>query len=149
MTPQPAQPDAPGALALLTQSHAMMGALFPAESCHALSIDDLKADNIRFFVIEEAGQTLGTGALALMEGYAEVKSMFTDPAARGRGVADQMLTHLLDQAAQNGRPIVRLETAEVLEAAVRLYERHGFRRRGPFGSYVEDPHSLFMEKGVS
>ena len=28
--------------------------------------------------------------------------------------------------------------------ARRLYERFGFTRCGPFGSYVEDPNSVFM-----
>ena len=123
-----------------------MNDLFPVGSCHALSVDALKADHIRFFVIEDGAETLGTGAVALLDGYAEVKSMFTDPAARGRGVADAMLAHLEGVARQAGHDLMRLETAEALAAAVRLYERHGFSRCGPFGSYVEDPHSTFMEK---
>ena len=41
---------------------------------------------------------------------------------------------------------LRLETGIKQDAAIRLYESAGFRRRGPFGSYRDDPLSVFMEK---
>jgi putative acetyltransferase len=31
-------------------------------------------------------------------------------------------------------------------AGRQLYLRHGFRVRGPFGDYADDPNSVFMEK---
>ncbi len=34
-------------------------------------------------------------------------------------------------------------------AAIRLYERAGYRRIPPFGEYVEDPVSLCYERRVS
>jgi len=40
----------------------------------------------------------------------------------------------------------RLETGDTLKAAHRLYEKHGFTFRGPFGEYPDLPESLFMEK---
>ena len=30
--------------------------------------------------------------------------------------------------------------------AIAFYERAGYRRRGPFGDYQDDPNSVFMEK---
>jgi hypothetical protein len=41
---------------------------------------------------------------------------------------------------------LRLETGVKQSAAIRLYEAAGFRCRGPFGSYRDDPLSTFMAK---
>ncbi|GIT89821.1 acetyltransferase GCN5 [Jannaschia pagri] len=142
----PADPTSPGCAALLAQSHAMMNALFAPGECHYLDLDALTAPHIRFIAATEGDRTLGTGALALRDGYAEVKSMFTDPEARGRGVADAILTRLITLAATEGRPIVRLETGVGLDAAHRLYRRHGFVECGPFGGYKDIPASLFFER---
>ena len=45
-----------------------------------------------------------------------------------------------------GLPALRLETGVRQPAALRLYERAGYARRGPFGGYPDDPLSVFMEK---
>ncbi len=74
--------------------------------------------------------------------------MFTDPAFRGKGIADAVLVALTGAARDAGLTLMRLETGHTLYAAHRLYERHGFTRRGPFGDYTDDPLSLFMEKAL-
>lgn len=144
-----ANPASPGPRALLEDSHAMMRALFPAEDNYFLDIDELRGPDIRFYAARDGAQTLGTGALALRRGYAEVKSMFTAPAARGRGVGAAILRALEDEARSDDIPALRLETAEVLGSAIRLYERHGFTRRGLFGDYRPNATSVFMEKFLS
>ena len=101
---------------------------------------------MRFFAAREGDVTLGTGALAIKEGYREVKSMFTSPAARGKGVAAALLRAIEDEARSHGLRCLRLETADVLTSAVRLYERVGFARRGIFGEYRPNTTSVFMEK---
>lgn len=146
---EPGNPMDPQPRALLEQSHTLMNALFPAGACHYLDLEALKAPHIRFCIAREGSQVLGTGALAVMEGYGEVKSMFTDPAARGKGAAAAILRALEDQAREEGLPLVRLETGTGLDAAHRLYERHGFAACGPFGSYEDGPYSLFYEKHLS
>jgi putative acetyltransferase len=139
-------PREAGATALLRASHRLMQDLFPAESNHYLSIEELCGPDIRFFVARDGAAILGCGALAIRDGYGEVKSMFTDPAARGRGIADRILARIEDEARALGLPFLRLETGDALAAAQRLYARHGFVVTGPFGDYAEDPLSLFMEK---
>ncbi|MEL7184241.1 MAG: GNAT family N-acetyltransferase, partial [Pseudomonadota bacterium] len=116
--------------------------MFHKDACHVLDLDALCAPHIRFFAATLGDQTVGTGAIALFAGYAEVKSMFTDPAARGQGVADAVLETLIAAAAADGRPILRLETGVGLDAAHRLYQRHGFRLCPPFGSYKPHGESL-------
>ena len=131
---------------LLEASHALMESLFPAESNHYLSLEELEAPNIRFLMATEGDKVIGCGAIALKDGYSEVKSMFTDETARGKGVADKILKELTETSVSEGLNVLRLETGHVLHAAHRLYERHGFVLRGPFGDYPEDPNSIFYEK---
>ena len=144
-----AKPSSPGPRALLEQSHAMMRDLFPPEDNYFLDLEELRGPDIRFYAARDGAETLGTGALALKRGYAEVKSMFTSEAARGRGVAAAILRALEDEARGEDITVLRLETAEALDAAIRLYERHGFTRRGIFGDYRPNATSVFMEKILS
>ena len=142
-------PHAPDATALLQASHALMQSLFPAESNHYLSVDALTAPGVRFFTARRDGVALGCAALAVMEGYGEVKSMFVAPEARGAGVGEALLARIDAQAREESLPVLRLETGSKLEVAHRLYRRAGFTERGPFGDYPDDPNSLFMEKPLA
>ena len=143
---EPMNPLAPGPHALLTQSHAMMQELFEPEENYFLGFEALCAPEVHFVGAREGGEILGTGALVAMDGYGEVKSMFTANAARGRGVAAAILRALEDHARDAALPLLRLETADVLAGAVRLYERHGYRRCGIFGDYAPNDVSVYMEK---
>lgn len=44
---------------------------------------------------------------------------------------------------------VAADSTDAVEVeAIGLYERFGFRRRAPFGEYVEDPLSVYFEKNI-
>lgn len=146
---EPTTPRANGTQDLLELSHALMLSLFSPESCHFLDLDALEADNIHLFAAREGQDMLGTGALAIKDGYGEVKSMFTLEAARGKGVAAALLRQIEDTAREHKLPKLRLETGDTLHAAHRLYERHGFTFCAPFGDYKDIPESLFMEKDLT
>jgi putative acetyltransferase len=148
ITVEPGDPRDPQSRALLEASHALMQELFPSESNHFLSVEALAAPEITFLVARRDQDILGTGALANKGDYGEVKSMFVDPEARGAGVAAAILHALEDRARALGLGRMLLETGNSLHAAHRLYERHGFSYRGPFGDYADDPLSLFMEKAL-
>ena len=148
VTIESSDPRDPQVVELLRQSHELMQSLFPEESNHYLSIDSLCGPDIRFFVARQQGKTLGCGALLVKPGYGEVKSMFTDPAARGLGLGALILTAIEDRARTEKLPVLRLETGHLLADAHRLYARSGFSERGPFGDYREDANSLFMEKAL-
>lgn len=139
-------PTHPQAAALLQQSHALMQSLFNPEDNHYLSIDALCAPHIRFFMARRGDQVLGTGALAIMHDYGEVKSMFVAPDARGQGVAQALLRQIEDEARQNRLPLLRLETGDKLAAAHRLYHGAGFQLCPPFGDYTANASSVFMQK---
>ena len=142
----------PGAAeGLLLASHALMDELFPSEDNHYLGLEALRAPSVRFFVARDGtaeAAVLGCGAVALMEGYGEVKSMFTEPAARGRGVGLALLSELERQARSEGLRWLRLETGHALREAMRLYARFGFTECGPFGDYEANSSSVFMEKAL-
>lgn len=141
-----ADPRAEGPRALLEASHDLMRALFPPEDNYFLDFDALCGDDVRFFAARLGDTTLGTGALALRPGYGEVKSMFTDPAARGKGVAGALLRRIEDEARTLNLPLLRLETAAALDAAMRLYQGQGFAQCALFGDYRPNQTSIFMEK---
>jgi len=146
---EPASPLEPEITALIRASHALMNDLFPAESNHHLPPEALATEDVRFFAARRDGVTIGCAALALRDGYGEIKSMFVDPAARGSGAAPALMRMLEDTAREEGLPLIRLETGDVLTAARRLYAAHGFTERGPFADYPDDPRSIYMEKSLT
>ena len=148
ITVAPASPRDPGPRALLQASHALMEELFPSEANHYLDLTALEAPTIRLYAASENGETLATGALAIKDGYGEVKSMFTAPAARGKGAAAAVLTRIEETARAEGLPLLRLETGTKLHAAHRLYARAGFIPCGRFGEYPDSEYSLYMEKSL-
>lgn len=141
----------PDARALIAELDEVLGALYEPEQRHGLSIDQVFQPNVRFFMAHIGGAAVGCGALALFDDYAEVKRMYTREAARGRGIGKALLGKLETEARDAGKPMLRLETGTLQTAAIRLYERCGFRARSPFGHYAELPPrriatSLFYEK---
>src|SRR4030095_12301744 len=72
----------------------------------------------------------------------ELKRMFVDPSARGRGVAGALLARVEADAAPRGIREVVLETGDLHHAAQALYTRHGYREIPQFGQYVGEPHSV-------
>ncbi|MCA0918934.1 GNAT family N-acetyltransferase [Pseudooceanicola nanhaiensis] len=144
-----ADPTEPGCAALLDASHALMRALFNPEENHFLPHEALRAPDIRFFAAGPEGAPLGVAALQIKEGYGEVKSFFVAPEARGMGIGATLVARVEAEAKANGLTILRLETGEALDAACRLYERHGFVRRGAFGDYPDNGVSVFMEKRLA
>lgn len=149
VTIEPGDPRDPQATALLQASHALMQGLFNSEDNHFLSVDELCTPDIRFFVARDGELVLGCAALANKDSYGEVKSMFVDLKARGKGVGALLLQRLDTDARYQGLPQLKLETGDKLEAAHRLYFQHGYTLCGPFGNYEANDASVFMEKTVS
>jgi putative acetyltransferase len=108
--------------------------------------DELKQPNIVFLLAWLDAEAVGCGALVDHAGeYGELKRIYVRPACRRAGVGRAILGELFSQARSRGLRVLRLETGNAQPEALAMYERAGFRRRGPFGDYREDPLSLFME----
>jgi putative acetyltransferase len=135
---------------LIRQSDALMQSLYPAESNHLVDIDQLAAPHVHFFVARENGRALGCGAFVLgTDRHAEMKRVFVDPAARGKGIARAIMEALEREAAKLGVTRMQLETGIKQPEAIALYRKLGYAERGPFGAYKPDPLSLFMEKRLA
>ncbi|OXM15071.1 GNAT family N-acetyltransferase [Paenibacillus herberti] len=121
----------------------------PPESVHALNLEGLKKPEITFWGAWEADQLVGCGALKeLDDQHAEVKSMRTASQHLRKGVANGILTHLIEEAKRRGYQRLSLETGsmESFEPARKLYENFGFQYCQPFSDYIDDPNSAFMTK---
>jgi putative acetyltransferase len=137
--------------ALLEQHLAFAREVTPPEDVHALEVADLLDPTITFFSVRSKGELLGVGALKQLDrDHAEVKSMHTAPAARGRGVASALLDHLLAVAAARGVRRVSLETGsgEAFAPARALYANSGFVPCGPFADYGASSNSTFMTRSL-
>jgi putative acetyltransferase len=143
-------PDQAEVAALLDSSDAYMAALYPAESNHMLDIASLKRPEVTFLVARIEGKAQGCGAVVNSgEGWAEIKRMFVSPAARGRQLGRRLLERIEGIAAEQGAGVLRLEAGAKQPEALALYQSAGFVVIGPFGHYLPDPLSIFMEKRLS
>ena len=85
-----------------------------------------------YFVVEREGVVLGGGGVAPLEGgdggTCELRKMYFLPQARGLGAGTAMMERCLQAARGFGFARCYLETLCGMDAAMRLYERSGFRR---------------------
>ena len=130
-----------------------MRATSPPESVHALDLSKLREPSVHFWSAwlpsegVSDGTLVGTGAIKRLNAqHAELKSMRTAAAFRGRGIAKQVLLHILEQSRALGLKRLSLETGTqpFFAPAHSLYLAHGFASCDPFGSYTLDPHSRFL-----
>jgi putative acetyltransferase len=137
--------------ALIGELDAVLNAAYEPHQRHGLNIAQLFEPHVRFFLAHLDGVAVACGGVALFDDYAEVKRMYTRPAARGRGVAKAVLRRLEDEARASGKTMLRLETGHYQPEAVGLYRSAGFISCGAFGHYARLPArdievSLFFEK---
>ena len=121
----------------------------PPESIHALDIEALRQPEITFWTVWENGDLLGCGALKELDSqHAEIKSMRTSALHLRKGVAKNLLRHIIEEAARRGYRRLSLETGSMaaFEPARQLYAHSGFTYCEPFADYVEDPYSVFMTR---
>jgi putative acetyltransferase len=140
-------PRRPDNAALIAALDVAMLALYPKESCHFLSPSQLASQGATFLVARLDG--VARGCIALVPdgaGAAEVKRVWTAPEARGRGLGRALLESLVTRARVLGIGALRLETGPLQPEALGLFRSAGFRERGPFRSYTDDPNLIFMEK---
>lgn len=124
-----------------------MVAVSPPESRHALDLDGLRRPEITFWTMREDGKVIACGALKeLSADHGEIKSMRTSHTHRGRGIASQVLEHIIGEAKTRGYRRLSIETGSMdfFKPAHALYAKHGFVPCPPFAGYREDPNSIFM-----
>jgi GNAT superfamily N-acetyltransferase len=138
---------------LLEELDEALSGPYSSDQRHALSVEQLFQPNLRFFLARVDGVAVACGGVAFLDGYGEVKRMYSKPSVRRRGVAKGVLRRIETEIRDAGLSLLRIETGVYQEEALRFYEGAGFRRCGPFGPYAAlPPHaietSLFYEKTV-
>jgi putative acetyltransferase len=138
-------------IALLGDLNRALDLGYAPDQKHALSVEQLFQPNIRFFVARMGGAAVACGGIGFYDGYAELKRMYAKPEVRGKGVAKAVLARLEAEARAAGLTLVRIETGNLQQEAMRFYEREGYARCGAFGPYAQMPPnaiatSVFYEK---
>ena len=110
---------------------------------------DVAPPNGAFLVAYLGGAAVGGGGVRRHEGdVGEIKRLWVDPAARGRGVARALVAQLEEEARWLGYRAVVLETGLRQPEAIRLYESLGYGRRPPYGRYGSSPLSVCLGRDL-
>lgn len=124
--------DAPSVRAIVFATLREFG-LCPDPAATDSDLDDIESSYLKnsgwFVVLCESatGRVVGTAGLKPRDsGVVELRKMYLDPSARGKGLGRVLLDAAVRRAEQGGFERIVLETANALKAAVRLYERNGF-----------------------
>lgn len=154
---------------LLLLSDEYMASLYPAESNHLVSSESLRTGDATFigaFVATdstpdpmtsgnsgEVGDPNGhecVGCVAARfyreKAYAEIKRLYVAETRRGRGLARQLMAAIEGDIVAQGIECARLEMGIYQPEADALYRSLGYRDIPPFGDYLLDPLSQFLEK---
>jgi GNAT superfamily N-acetyltransferase len=106
-----------------------------------------------FLVARLDGVPVGCGAVRLVPGgaadVAEIKRMYTTPAARRRGVSRALLARLESEAAALGYRRLQLETGLRQPEAIALYGSVGYHRIPSYGQYEGHELSVCFAKDLS
>jgi ribosomal protein S18 acetylase RimI-like enzyme len=123
--------DDPAARELVTAMEAWVtenfGPATPARTS-TVTAEEMAPPHGVFVVLYEDGEAVAGGGLRrLGDGVAEIKRMFVQRAARGRGHGRRVLSALEDAAVELGYRRIRLDTAQSMTTAIALYRGAGYR----------------------
>jgi len=142
-------PAAPEVRAIIAAADDFYHQLYPADSNHLESAEALRQPGVLFVGGRVDGRLAASGAAKVMSDdgtYGEIKRVFVLDEYRGRGLSVRIMDFLENRLRQRGIGVFRLETGIRQPEAIGLYRKLGYRERGPFGAYRQDPLSVFMEK---
>ncbi|SOE19694.1 Acetyltransferase (GNAT) family protein [Spirosomataceae bacterium TFI 002] len=109
-----------------------------------------KIDNIKnVVVLYENGSPLACGAFKPHnDNQVEIKRMYSQPAARGKGLASKVLLELENWAAELNFKRCVLETGERQIEALALYNKNGYKIIPNYGQYVGIKNSVCFGKNL-
>jgi GNAT superfamily N-acetyltransferase len=113
-----------------------------------VALSDFDPPDGRFFVAAEGEELLGCVGWRRHGTDAELKRMFTTPAARGRGVARRLLAAVESSAREAGLSRVVLETGDRQPEAIGLYVSAGYERIPDFGYYKGEEGVLSFARSL-
>jgi putative acetyltransferase len=143
----------PDAARLIAALNAELKATFPEPGATHFSLTGAQvgAGDGAFVVAYLDEVAVGCGAVRrLDEATAELKRMYVDPSARGRGIGRALVEALEREARLLSMTRVVLETGTRLAPAINLYQAMGYTRIPLFGEYVSSPDtSLCFGKSLA
>ena len=122
--------------ALIGELDRVLAAEYAPEQRHGLALNEIFKADVRFFLARANGEAMGCGGVAFFADFAEVKRMYVREVARGRGLAQALLARIEREVRDTGFVLLKLETGTRQTAALRFYERSGFRPCAAFGVYA-------------
>jgi len=130
--------DSPAVARIIRSVMPEFGASGPGFAIHDAEVDDMAAayalPGSAYFVVELDGEVCGGGGVAALSGsdarICELRKMYFLPPLRGLGAGAALIARCLRAARELGYTQCYLETLTGMDAAQRLYEKHGFRRIG-------------------
>jgi len=138
LTFRPIRPaDDPAVAAVIRTVMPHFGADGPGFAIHDPEVDGMCAaysvPGAAYFVVEtEDGRVIGGGGIARLEGgepsVCELRKMYFLDEARGLGMGEKLLLRCLSVAKELGFETCYLETLSGMDAAMRLYEKTGFKK---------------------
>lgn len=105
-------------------------AYFDPELAHLSRFYAALPEKRAYFVAECGGEVLGGAGYAecsAFEDCAELQKLYLSDSAKGKGFGRRLMETVEDRARQAGYRRLYLETHSILDAAIRLYKRRGYR----------------------
>lgn len=102
-------------------------------------LDTLYQDNVRFYLAVEGNTVLGYCGIYMAADEGEITNVAVKPEFRRCHIADEMLQALLSDSEAGGIRYIYLEVRVSNAAAIGLYEKHGFTRKGIRKNFYEKP----------
>ena len=156
---------------LLVLSDEYMASLYPAESNHLVNSESLRTGDAVFLGAfqssspdaagqlaktdtmpsgSESGECIGCVAARFYREarYAEIKRLYVQGAYRGLGLSRKLMSAIEAEILAEGIDCARLEMGIYQPEADALYRSLGYRDIQPFGEYLADPLSQFLEKSL-
>lgn len=136
--------DSPLAQRLIRDALADLGARYGGSGDDTpVDAAEFEPPNGAFLIAMLDGEPVGCGGWRSHgEGTAELKRMYTAPAARGRGVARAVLAAVERSAREQGRKRMILECGDKQPEAIAMYTSDGYQRIPNFGFYKDAPGCL-------
>lgn len=102
-------------------------------------LEMVEADYAHYYVAENEGQIIGCCGIRNIAGEGEITNVVVDSACRNQGIGYKMMQYMLEKAAGQNITACTLEVRVSNKAAIRLYERLGFKGEGIRPRFYEKP----------